>query len=318
MMNMTFRQFENLTMEKQEEVLREWIDNSDYLEKIFKEGHADELHCNTGPDVLLNRTLSEFKNCSAFSDKEDALFLIRETLYYEAKNIVRWLLSDERESFLKIDCCMDEDEMIGKGIDTNLNEKTTPYITVILQRDYSSYRNDGRFFCFVKTAFPNIEHLNARDTGKNYSKLAEHMIQNLKDPLDRIFWGARLSGMESYINIDYKNGKNITMVFEVMGRKCSLSFNDNSTGYRYPFVKIQTENGWEKLDKVQNINEYVKNEIMDRATKLNSLCERIYNDRFGNHITNIKEEFDKLNIKSYEQKIEKTEEQKKEDLDEVL
>lgn len=105
---------------------------------------------------------------SSFYDAETLVSILQDAIYYKAKEISNWITSEkidfkEPQNYHTLAFTLDMgDDPVGHGITIDGRELATTMTTVVLQRDFS---DESPFGFFVKTAYVDIFHERAEETG---------------------------------------------------------------------------------------------------------------------------------------------------------
>lgn len=159
----------------------EWIQTlRDALKEDFdqaantKEGHFYNHVANTDKEMLTNLILGTKTFDAVFTDAKHAVNWTRQILSARAPVIANWLAADKRyfkshEEYknLHISIKFTNVEAVGRGYNKDLAEKATKNIDVFLRRDRTG---QSPFGFYLETSFPNINHEQAWETGKYYTK----------------------------------------------------------------------------------------------------------------------------------------------------
>lgn len=230
---MNFRAFKEKSVEEQIEYLCDALDgkfvndNIDAVrEQLFAPGHTTIAHQNISSEEILTRTISELKAISAFETEESAESLVEALLYDKIRDVALWLNSENPRPLA---LTLNMREHVGKGVDTDFNEKTTNVLTVVLQKD-RDVMNDFGFH--VKTAYPNILHEEAQYTGRNLQKEALQVLAKTDAELCRGFWGLKMSGFQAFVNNKSADTK-ISVYFSQENTKYNLVFSQYSIPVLY-------------------------------------------------------------------------------------
>lgn len=258
---MRFSDFVSYSRKEQEMIVRNWIDNTDFAKGMLLMGHSEERHCELDDVELLNRVIKENVPSSTFETKEDEEFNAKETLYFYTNEIIDWLTKpinefEDRDDYRRIVLSGElisinpDEDIVCKGIDRNLNEKETSWGKIVIERNRDTLSQNGKFFCYIKTFYPDIEHETARETGRNFSKEANKMVddgiyvdgQKFDLPVTKkAFWGFKLAGFDAFEKSDWKRGQCVAIPFEINGFRFRVEFDSNSLSCRSPFMNIETK-----------------------------------------------------------------------------
>lgn len=171
----------------------------------ISKGHCREMHEGLTDEDMLNRMIKEEKeNVSSFWDKESVEDGISNVIAYRTKEITEWLFKERYEFKQPKDyqmLCIEADiggESVGHGFvknGNNFSEKETSAVRIILQRDMDG---ESPFGFYIKTAYTDIEHKNAIETGLSLSK--EELLKN-----PDISFNSSMHQLYFAINDKYKN-----------------------------------------------------------------------------------------------------------------
>ena len=132
-------------------------------------GHSSTLHTDISIDDMITRMVKEEKQAvSSFYDAETLVSTLQDAIYYKAKEISNWITSEkidfkEHQNYHTLAFTLDMgDDPVGHGITIDGRELATTMTTVVLQRDFS---DESPFGFFVKTAYVDIFHERAEETG---------------------------------------------------------------------------------------------------------------------------------------------------------
>ena len=161
-----------------------------------RKGHSIDAHIGLSDSDMLNRLVREEKQgVSTFYNYEDFQANLQDALYFKAKDVAAWITSehidfknsrDYHEYAFTVDI---EDNLVGHGYDKNFRELQTSAIKIVLQRDFSE---ESPFGFFVKTAYADISHENAVETGRQYTP--EQILNGVVDftsNVERAYFGLR-------------------------------------------------------------------------------------------------------------------------------
>lgn len=127
-------------------------------------GHAGSMHTGLTDEQMLGRCKIDHKNVSQFvayseyGDNLDVKDFIAETLYMKAKEIARWVCDRSQKHMLELS--EDFGDVVGYGYEKDTEmKKDTSQVRIILRKTYNYDSNLG---FFIETAYPEIDHPNAR------------------------------------------------------------------------------------------------------------------------------------------------------------
>ena len=159
-------------------------------------GHSIDARIGLSDSDMLNRLVREEKQgVSTFYNYEDFQANLQDALYFKAKDVATWITSehidfknsrDYHEYAFTVDL---KGDIVGHGFNKKLQEIETPAIRVVLQRDFSE---ESPFGFFVKTAYADISHENAAETGRQYTP--EQILNGVVDftsNVERAYFGLR-------------------------------------------------------------------------------------------------------------------------------
>lgn len=301
---MRFVDFANSSTKKQEEFFRDWIDNTDFTQGMLLRGHSDERHCELDETELLNRVIKDGVSSSTFDSKIDEELNAKEALYFHTTKIINWLNKginefETRDEFRtlvlhnQILGVNPDEDVICRGISADLKEKYTSMATMVIERNLDTFSQEGRFFCYIKTFYPDIEHKMAYETGRDFKKEAEKMIENniyvegqpFKLPLlKKAFWGFKLAGYDVFEKYDYKKGPCIAIPFEINGTKFRVEFDNESFRCLSPFLTVKTKMPDEKTKYIKlNKNSGIDRDTVTAARQYGNYLKSIF-DAIGRGI----------------------------------
>lgn len=290
---MSLREFSEYSPQRQEELIRNWLDKQTSLEQLLKKGHSNELHCGQSDKELLQRTIDEFKTCSSFANEDTVLDAANEMIYYYAKEIAQWLSNRSRDPKDRIFVRTAEiDDLNGYGIDENFNKKFTDRCTMVLERDMSaSY--DGKFFFYVKTIYPDIDKETSRPVANLRKEAQEVLLSSEKtDDITKTFWALKTSGYDVSYRMHPTHGLCIYGNYDVGPYKCSVMINKDSFLSRRPFIRVQDNAGkWINMFEREDLPIDIKNAIERSANRIMSIHSMIV----GNDIAGLKNVFEQNN-----------------------
>lgn len=178
------------------------FDDIDTIINISK-GHSREMHIGLSDEQMLERIIKEGKSgVSTFLNEEEMKEFMIDALYYVDGQIATWMTSERNEfknpkdyhNFV-VTVDMKEDIVVGRGFNSDFKEYNTPVINIILQRDISGESPMG---FFVKTAYADIFHENAKETGVQYS--INEILNN-----EKIHFSDDISKLYFILQQQYKN-----------------------------------------------------------------------------------------------------------------
>ena len=258
---MRFIDFISYTDEEQKKIFRDWIDNTDFAKGMLLRGHSEDRHCELDEIELLNRVVKDMVSSSTFDTKEDEEFNAGEILYFYTGEIIDWLTKG-RENFDDISkyrtlelsaelySISSDENIVCKGIDKNFNEKETTMGKLIIERNLNVSTQDGKFFCYIKTFYPDIEHETAKTTSRNFTQEATKLInegvyvegERFELPATkRAYWAFKMAGYKPYEKVDFWRGQCLAVPFEIGGFKFRVEFDDTTPTRCRPYISVKTQ-----------------------------------------------------------------------------
>lgn len=266
---MRYSDLRYLSHEDITQIIRDEVDNMDSLDLIVVAGHSQQLHCNQTSGDILNRVMHECKSCSSFAEdtepakqalengyKSYAHDVICAAIYNQAEEIADWLDEPARKREKTLSISVDMGEPVGTGITMDLKEKETSAVRVVLGKSSVDEINAGSFLFFVKTAYPDLDHESARETGRTFGKEAREIYNAEQDELLKGFWALKAAGYSPSVGVSMAHGKFIDVPFTVKNRNYSILFNHESRFHRFPHVSLVglDETGKKYYEKVERID----------------------------------------------------------------
>lgn len=236
-----------LYQEKLEEAV---IDDVSVLLNMNK-GHSAVLHTDMSVEDMTSRMIREEKQAvSSFYNAEILVDTLQDAIFFDAENISNWITSekidfDNSGKYHTYAFTLDmKGEPLGHGVRADGKELSTTVITIVLQRDFS---DESPFGFFIKTAYANISHERAEETGLHIN--IQDFIKN-----KMIF--------ESNVEKTYYCLKN-----KYPGKKIWLQHNSGNVE-----IKISEDNGENKyIAYINEIGSKIKKVEADRIRTTNQL-----------------------------------------------
>lgn len=236
-----------LYQEKLEEAV---IDDVSVLLNMNK-GHSAVLHTDMSVEDMTSRMIREEKQAIySFYNAEILVDTLQDAIFFDAENISNWITSekidfDNSGKYYTYAFTLDmKGEPLGHGVRADGKELSTTVTTIVLQRDFS---DESPFGFFIKTAYANISHERAEETGLHIN--IQDFIKN-----KMIF--------ESNVEKTYYCLKN-----EYPGKKIWLQHNSGNVE-----IKISEDNGENKyIAYINEIGSKIKKVEADRIRTTNQL-----------------------------------------------
>jgi hypothetical protein len=133
-----------------------------------------------------------------------------------------------------------------QGLTTDLELRETNVAKLVLARNLDLYSQDGMFFFYVKTVYPDINHEQSRSLNRNLREEAKDFFDNgiLVDgvrkrlpELKRGYWAFKLAGCKPFTITNFDNDK-VVVPYNINGIKFSATFTSGSEGYFAPIMSV--------------------------------------------------------------------------------
>lgn len=265
---LSYYEFSTKSPAAQEECFRDWIEKTDFTNGALLKGHS-ERHCGSTDEEMVKRVLIDGVSDSTFPTEAEEKLNAQEMLFFYTKHIINWLTKSRNEfdnvqdyRTLVLDGTLvnydNDDEPFYTGVDKDLNKIFTPMCRIVMERNLDVYSQDGRFFCYIKTCFPLLEHDSAIKKGNLIEKAKEILDEDLKKDVKKreisnikhALWGFKFEGIKAFERKDYKRGDCLVVPFVVNGYRFSVEFDANSLNYTKPFLTVKVKkNGQTKYVK---------------------------------------------------------------------
>ena len=286
---MSFREFAEYSHERQEELIRNWLDMAGSLDGLLKKGHSHELHIGMKDEELVERALSEFKPVSTFINEDAAFDAANEIIYYCAPEIARWLTTPRsfNDNYRTFVATLDIGDVNGYGVDLNFNKIETDRCTIVLERDRSE-GYDGKFFFYVKTLYPAIDKENDMVVG-DMSKTAQDLLTSdiATDDITKTYWALRMSGHYVKQEMHPHFGQCLFVNDMVGNEKFSVMINKDSFTSRRPFIRVKEPDGrWVSVYNNPRLSDDVRSAIEQKAQRVVKIHDYV--------VTKNKEELNKI------------------------
>jgi hypothetical protein len=304
---MRFSDFVSYSRKEQEMLVRDWIDNTDFAKGMLLMGHSEERHCELTEKELLDRVIEDNVSSSTFETKKDEEFNAKEILYFHTNAIIDWLTKGSNEFQNRNDyrriilsgelwCENSYDDIVCKGIDKDLNEKETSVAKIVIERNRNVSTQNGKFFCYIKTFYPDIEHETARKTGRNFKKEALEKLNTESLPnTQKALWTFRMAGFPVVKREDIRKGACVIVPFRINGFCFGAEFDNNSANHKNAFMNVQTTmpNGEVKFSSFKN-NPDLPPDVAKAAQRYGNYLKEIFDavakgEKVENVIDNISE-----------------------------
>lgn len=214
-------------------------DEVDTIVNISK-GHSKELHADMTHNEMLQRVVRERKdNISSFYDEELLKEAISDAIYYKLDEVSTWMTSeryefDKPQDFQTFVISLDMGgEPLGSGFEAKLKngrheyvEKESSAVKLVLQR---SLDDESPFGFFLKTAYVDIGHKNAKETGTKYTSKEVALNENVKfkDNWEKLYYVTKESNPGLDVNLKNRSGEqNLALYFRENEEKISAFIDD--------------------------------------------------------------------------------------------